>query len=212
LGDRRFVVELIKPSHYDDDGYVIQWWKSWIPSNSLACLYGIAPDLAAAVNWPRASPIVVTLRVTSEPPRTVEHLVAALADYATVRPVAQLNYYRGGVVGRGVTAPVIAPSTPPDSAPIAAPVPPPPAAACERDQWFESILLQQTVRLSRDFAFLYRKAGICRGVRGPGQAVRRQRRVGLVNITPTAGNVSVGRYSSTAGPNGQFATVVAVVR
>ena len=47
LGDRRFVVELIKPSHYDDDGYVIQWWKSWIPSNSLACLYGIATDLAA---------------------------------------------------------------------------------------------------------------------------------------------------------------------
>ncbi len=47
LGDRRFVVELIKPSHYDDDGYVIQWWKSWIPSNSLACLYGIASELAA---------------------------------------------------------------------------------------------------------------------------------------------------------------------
>src|SRR5881227_476218 len=46
VGDRRFVVELIKPSHYDDDGYVIQWWKSWIPSNSLACLYGIAMDLA----------------------------------------------------------------------------------------------------------------------------------------------------------------------
>jgi len=38
---------LIKPSHYDDDGYVIQWWKSWIPSNSLACLYGIATDIAA---------------------------------------------------------------------------------------------------------------------------------------------------------------------
>jgi radical SAM superfamily enzyme YgiQ (UPF0313 family) len=47
LGDRRFVVELIKPSHYDDDGYVIQWWKSWIPSNSLACLYGIATEIAA---------------------------------------------------------------------------------------------------------------------------------------------------------------------
>jgi hypothetical protein len=46
LAERRFVVELIKPSHYDDDGYVIQWWKSWIPSNSLACLYGIAMDLA----------------------------------------------------------------------------------------------------------------------------------------------------------------------
>jgi len=46
LGGRRFVVELVKPSHYDDDGYVIQWWKSWIPSNSLASLYGIARDLA----------------------------------------------------------------------------------------------------------------------------------------------------------------------
>ena len=44
---RRFVVELIKPSHYDDDGYVIQWAKSWVPSNSLACLYAIAQDAAA---------------------------------------------------------------------------------------------------------------------------------------------------------------------
>jgi hypothetical protein len=37
---------------------------------------------------------------------------------------------------------------------------------------FESISLQQTVRLSRDFSFLYRKAANCRGVRGPGQAAR----------------------------------------
>jgi hypothetical protein len=33
---------LVKPSHYDDDGYVIQWYRSAIPSNSLAALYGIA--------------------------------------------------------------------------------------------------------------------------------------------------------------------------
>jgi radical SAM superfamily enzyme YgiQ (UPF0313 family) len=45
-GGRRFVVELIKPSHYDDDGYVIQWWKAWVPSNTLACLYAIARDAA----------------------------------------------------------------------------------------------------------------------------------------------------------------------
>ncbi|MCB9946757.1 MAG: radical SAM protein [Rhodospirillaceae bacterium] len=44
---RKFHVELIKPSHYDDDGYVIQWQKAWIPSNSLACLYGIALQAAA---------------------------------------------------------------------------------------------------------------------------------------------------------------------
>ena len=33
---------LIKPSHYDDDGYVIQWLRSAIPSNTLACLNGLA--------------------------------------------------------------------------------------------------------------------------------------------------------------------------
>ncbi len=41
---RRFLLFLIKPSHYEDDGYVIQWMKSALPSNSLACLYGIARD------------------------------------------------------------------------------------------------------------------------------------------------------------------------
>ena len=39
---RRFLLFLIKPSHYDDEGYVIQWVKSALPSNSLACLFGIA--------------------------------------------------------------------------------------------------------------------------------------------------------------------------
>ena len=41
-----FQVELIKPSHYDDDGYVVQWWKSWVPSNSLSVLYGLTLDVA----------------------------------------------------------------------------------------------------------------------------------------------------------------------
>ncbi len=45
--DRKFQVTLIKPSHYDKDGYVIQWWKAWIPSNSLAALYGLALDAEA---------------------------------------------------------------------------------------------------------------------------------------------------------------------
>ena len=37
---------LVKPSHYDEDGYVIQWRRSPIPSNSLASLYGLAKDCA----------------------------------------------------------------------------------------------------------------------------------------------------------------------
>jgi Radical SAM superfamily len=44
---RQFALVLVKPSHYDDDGYVIQWLRSAIPSNSLAALYGLAQDCAA---------------------------------------------------------------------------------------------------------------------------------------------------------------------
>src|SRR5262252_10104032 len=35
---------MIKPSHYDDDGYPIQWIRSAIPSNTLACLNALAAD------------------------------------------------------------------------------------------------------------------------------------------------------------------------
>jgi hypothetical protein len=43
----KFLVELIKPSHYDDDGYVIQWVRGWIPSNSLSSVFGLMLDLQA---------------------------------------------------------------------------------------------------------------------------------------------------------------------
>lgn len=43
---RRFQLVLVKPSHYDDDGYVIRWWRSIIPSNSLAAVFSIAEDCA----------------------------------------------------------------------------------------------------------------------------------------------------------------------
>lgn len=43
---RPFELVLVKPSHYDDDGYVIQWLRSAIPSNTLAALYGLSVDAA----------------------------------------------------------------------------------------------------------------------------------------------------------------------
>jgi radical SAM superfamily enzyme YgiQ (UPF0313 family) len=43
---RRFQLILLKPSHYNDDGYVIRWWRALIPSNSLAAVYGLALDSA----------------------------------------------------------------------------------------------------------------------------------------------------------------------
>src|SRR5205807_4468977 len=41
---KHFSLVLIKPSHYDDDGYVIQWLRSSIPSNTLAVMNGLALD------------------------------------------------------------------------------------------------------------------------------------------------------------------------
>ncbi len=46
-GERKpdlFHFVMIKPSHYDDDGYPIQWLRSAIPSNTLACLNALAED------------------------------------------------------------------------------------------------------------------------------------------------------------------------
>lgn len=43
---KRFCLVLIKPSHYDDEGYVIQWFRSGIPSNALAVLYGLSKECA----------------------------------------------------------------------------------------------------------------------------------------------------------------------
>ena len=46
MSKRTFKVVLIKPSHYDDKGYVIQWWRSTIPSNSLASVHGLIAECA----------------------------------------------------------------------------------------------------------------------------------------------------------------------
>src|SRR6185503_2647677 len=43
---RKFSIFLVKPSHYDSDGYVIQWYRSTIPSNSLASVYGLVAECA----------------------------------------------------------------------------------------------------------------------------------------------------------------------
>jgi radical SAM superfamily enzyme YgiQ (UPF0313 family) len=42
---RKFRVVLIKPSKYDDDGYVIRFWKGVLPSNTLNVLHGLTDDV-----------------------------------------------------------------------------------------------------------------------------------------------------------------------
>ncbi len=42
---RTLEVVLLKPSKYDDDGYVIRHWRGVLPSNTLGCLYSLTEDL-----------------------------------------------------------------------------------------------------------------------------------------------------------------------
>jgi hypothetical protein len=39
-----FTFVLVKPTHYDDDGYPIQWFRSALPSNTLACMNSLGDD------------------------------------------------------------------------------------------------------------------------------------------------------------------------
>src|ERR671922_637337 len=41
----KFHIVLIKPSKYDDDGYVIRFWKGVLPSNTLNVLHGLTDDI-----------------------------------------------------------------------------------------------------------------------------------------------------------------------
>jgi radical SAM superfamily enzyme YgiQ (UPF0313 family) len=43
----KFRIVLIKPSKYDDDGYVIRFWKGVLPSNTLNVLHGLTADVKA---------------------------------------------------------------------------------------------------------------------------------------------------------------------
>ena len=40
-------VYLIKPTQYDDEGYVVRHWRGVLPSNTLACLAGLTEDVVA---------------------------------------------------------------------------------------------------------------------------------------------------------------------
>ena len=42
---KRLTVVLIKPSKYDDEGYVIRHFRGVLPSNTLACLSSLTEDL-----------------------------------------------------------------------------------------------------------------------------------------------------------------------
>ena len=94
---RRFQLVLIKPSHYDDDGYVIRWWRAMIPSNSLAAVYGIAADSAERRALGEDVDVDITVIDETNTRVDINRLIAQLAQHDNFGMVAlvgvQSNQY-----------------------------------------------------------------------------------------------------------------------
>jgi hypothetical protein len=89
-GGALFHVVLIKPTHYDDDGYPIQWVKAAIPSNTLACLNGLAEDASRRQVF--GSDVVIRVPTYDETNRRVRpdriiRMVRRAGGHALIGPV-----------------------------------------------------------------------------------------------------------------------------
>ncbi len=103
--DRRFQLILIKPSHYDADGYVIQWLKSGMPSNSLASVYALAQD--AKDNHVLGPDVAIDITAVDETNKAihVDKLIALLDEHdgfglAGIVGVQSNEYFRALDIAR----------------------------------------------------------------------------------------------------------------
>lgn len=78
-----FLLVLIKPSHYDDDGYVIQWIRSAIPSNTLAVLNGLALDCASRKVLGDGVTITIDLYDETNTVIPVQSIIRKMRGYAS---------------------------------------------------------------------------------------------------------------------------------
>jgi radical SAM superfamily enzyme YgiQ (UPF0313 family) len=74
---RTLSVFLLKPSKYDDEGYVVRHWRGVLPSNTLACLHGLTEDVRR-----RGTLGEVTIRV---------HLVDEAVARVPIRKIVRAN-------------------------------------------------------------------------------------------------------------------------
>ena len=96
MAKRTLRVILVKPSHYDDDGYVIQWWLSTIPSNSLASVYGL---LAACAEENALGPdVAIEIEAYDECNKIIDVKAMARRDQGRWRRIRR--------AGRGSVEPV----------------------------------------------------------------------------------------------------------
>lgn len=63
---KQFRIVLIKPSKYDDDGYVIRFWKGVLPSNTLNVLHGLTEEVKSSGLFGNLVIEIVTFDETAE--------------------------------------------------------------------------------------------------------------------------------------------------
>lgn len=93
-----FRLYMIKPSHYDDDGYVIQWYRSPIPSNSLAAVNGLAMDCAVrkvlGADWELSLEAIDETNTRVDLDRVIADIAAADAGMVMLIGVQSNQYPR----------------------------------------------------------------------------------------------------------------------
>ena len=84
----RLEVFLIRPTKYDDEGYLLRHVRGVLPSNSLACLHALTADVAASA---ALDPVRLRSHLCDESVEAVpERLIARLAARHTTRVVVAL--------------------------------------------------------------------------------------------------------------------------
>jgi len=63
---KKFRIVLIKPSKYDDDGYVIRFWKGVLPSNTLNVLHGLTEEVKSSRVFGDLNIEIITFDETAE--------------------------------------------------------------------------------------------------------------------------------------------------
>ncbi len=92
----RFLIYLIKPSHYDDDGYVIQWFRSAIPSNTLAVMNGLCEDCrrrGVLGEGVEIEPVVIDETNTRVRPERIARAIAAAGNGLVCMVGVQSNQF-----------------------------------------------------------------------------------------------------------------------
>ncbi len=75
IASKRRTVVRIRPSKYDDEGYVIRHFRGVLPSNTLACLCGLTEDLKRRSTLGQKLEITIRLLDDTVQPIPVDRII-----------------------------------------------------------------------------------------------------------------------------------------